>query len=1270
MTEVGESGFEVALGNSDMFGTLMAQLTINESKTKSYDEGEGLQMSLPFRGSLLVEEGQDEACNEMESCSEVETNDEIEVPTSLSSTTVEGKDRFHPDLMKPLGAEGQEAMWIEDEVSTVASVYVKPAPSKRFSFLQSKKEEKIHVRKKKITKTVVLLSPKDDVAEETKVDASVHEEATVNIIKARALLNEALKAADESEEIAKNAFEHAATARRLMSKPEDEPDLEDILTVLKEKGEEAVARSKTSKGTISEYARKAFHYLDSILPSTTEKKAVDKSASMAEDTISTLGLQTDTFEYQMGAPSQVPSHLNSYHNMDLMSITSLNEILDGPNDEAIEKTLSPRQVLSEIHVPMNKTPRSGPVPFSKNDGAHVVGEESQPGTRKVKKWGILNKFRREGKVSDRECKAMTRGEQKLDVDAQPTSNVVEEPTLPSIEENEEEESLKEAVDGVPLQRIEKIACPGISAPDSPVLHDAEIRVSQSMVSDTRSKDSKVSRYHIVVEQQPSQDDVSDASSSSSSSSDSTGASSDPSNTLSSTSPENAYQLDTVKSDWDHSVNFRRNPRAPSMVTAEITSDDEDEAEEENNDHGNLASSTTTRPHGVDPESVFPTSCPIKVNQLGIRRSIEAELLKMHQKSIANLSGEDSTESPFQDSTPFTVNQIGITVAAEAELLKMHQKSIANLSGEESTETTSKDDSLAIHTPSSRHGASVGTHRTRVTNDIRSTQGNAGIETVVESVCPSEPKPEEPDIQEPQASQALPSIRSAPSTASEVSNKSCLKVAKQTPNKSGGDSISSRTSSKSGRSTPSRTSNKSRHSTVHGTKFRSDPDGAKDDTTVANTIVNLRTTGQVSSRTKEKVASGDRSQPSHSVFEAPIAVLFRGADESTRGENDSLIDFVISPRRANIITPGGTKPYVMCRGEEPPKALIPVLPSISEKMTSETWQDVEENHPSLSVKRFAGIFGSRKGKQLKPNPNECLEKAHLIGPIHGQIGSQPTQDEEATELQRFNYSSTTDADDIEDSDDIMQLKKVLSDAVLKAEEANMEVMTAPFPHKRNRHRHRKGHGETRYVPNDLVEAIRMQSGREYKRSVTIERERIGDAPGISFSMDPEVDDAIDEQGPPRMDPSDDGGADVRVLAPTPRHRPRGEEDESSEKTESECCSQPAHPVCDDEEQEKYAQRHVTERLYGVIESTDSYIGNHTKVEVSKGVYIGDLLDKRNGEQQDIEQDKTELEHSEDVVDDKENEAIVLASPKVGVAPKRTRRSMFGLRRNVLSPEAKR
>mmetsp|Transcript_15401 Transcript_15401/g.35710 ORF Transcript_15401/g.35710 Transcript_15401/m.35710 type:complete len:1270 (-) Transcript_15401:110-3919(-) len=203
--------------------------------------------------------------------------------------------------------EGQEAVWHEDEYSTISSIYVKPEkyvpsvtaeqvlPARsqhsrkkiKVPFFTSRGKKakkqllppddrepthrpvKIHIKKKKIAKSVLLLPPvavakpneeriseENDIGEEKERYASI----TENSIQARHLLDTVLSQDDLDEEdlerIAKEAFSHATAARHLARGHDmcnemninttdanvavDEAiELENVLSYLAEEGERA-----------------------------------------------------------------------------------------------------------------------------------------------------------------------------------------------------------------------------------------------------------------------------------------------------------------------------------------------------------------------------------------------------------------------------------------------------------------------------------------------------------------------------------------------------------------------------------------------------------------------------------------------------------------------------------------------------------------------------------------------------------------------------------------------------------------------------------------------------------------------------------------------------------------------------------------------------------------------------------------------------------------------------------------------------------------------
>ncbi|KAG7372663.1 hypothetical protein IV203_018806 [Nitzschia inconspicua] len=398
----------------------------------------------------------------------------FESESTKEHTTKEEKSdnpTYHPALRAAIFTEGQEVMWHEDEYSTVSSVMVKPKPEALgkiddkiashkppsrpllpFFHRQKNQEEKavadvdpikIYVKRKKVKKSVVLLPQQDDANQnkllELDAAASAEQEAVTNMIKARELLKAALVLGEtprleESEEMARFAFQHAQLARRMAESHaknikgentqrdegsnENQKELEHVLSYLAEQGQEAVyqhqkavfsesyeddedeeeegddgenqeenrtkTKQKMSKRSgFSEYALRAVHYLESILPKNVGDQSKESIAKLnkalsAEDYwsdagISTLGMKNDTFEYgfSCGAPSIPPvvQSATSRFNMDLMSLSSLNEILDGPLDDENQTNaedpkgkISPREVVPVIDVPQRTPSKKNRIP--------------------------------------------------------------------------------------------------------------------------------------------------------------------------------------------------------------------------------------------------------------------------------------------------------------------------------------------------------------------------------------------------------------------------------------------------------------------------------------------------------------------------------------------------------------------------------------------------------------------------------------------------------------------------------------------------------------------------------------------------------------------------------------------------------------------------------------------------------------------------------------------------------------------------------------------
>ena len=461
--------------------------------------------------------------------------DDESISIDQDGTNKKSNDRFHPALKAALYTEGQEAVWHEDQYTTISSVYVKPKKTEvaassdpqeksrnrmKIPFFKSrgKKQQhivaeveptprpvKIHITKKKVAKAVLLLPPKEAETENIEMtgesfcnsneiekeklmkENEMHAAITENTIQARRLLDTVLSGNDldeeESERVAKEAFIHAATARRIANCSgydakegkdinddqgvQEAIELENVLSYLAEEGEQAalqhrrqqteeagdeksdedkedqegekytkaidvtVVKSDASgkakkkrrgKLVVSEYAARAVHYLESIIPKNIHNNKNDSAEgaetgiiydklqpalSSAEDFwseagMSTLGLKSDTLEYGFSIDEDVDATGNRIdregacllRNFDMMSLSSLNEILDGGDttnerkhgmeregalsgnsrlQRASKGELSPRSAIREIGIPMRKKHRQPPTTQPRRNRGRFLG---------------------------------------------------------------------------------------------------------------------------------------------------------------------------------------------------------------------------------------------------------------------------------------------------------------------------------------------------------------------------------------------------------------------------------------------------------------------------------------------------------------------------------------------------------------------------------------------------------------------------------------------------------------------------------------------------------------------------------------------------------------------------------------------------------------------------------------------------------------------------------------------------------------------------------
>jgi hypothetical protein len=1191
-----------------------------EEEEDDDDDDDASRYDQPNRDTSLMEDDEEENDGELS----------LQLTRSASSANNNNDaDRnYHPALITAEYAEGQEAMWNEDECSTVVSVLVKPDPvakhkkKGRFGGLRrlvpaitipEDKEvelpQKVHVRKMKMKKTVVLLPQQGDEGAKTLVEANVKQEAAINMVKARQLLDQALLAEGEnrledSEKLAKTAFSLASIARRMMTQPEEQPELETVLSVLAEKGEHAafehqqivitqtfeesksIAETPTKSkrngvmSAASECANRAKHYLESILPKNVEKELQESLSQeiMASDTISTLGLKSDTSEYEMRPAPSNPT--KSYTNMDLMSISSLNEILDGPEDDGNNenKPPSPRQMLPVIDVP-NRTPSSKVQAPSKkwislspkfHTKLSVKTEESQeeseipdkpkastPNQKDIeklkpsstpekeeaplkpkKKWGLLKKLRRNNKQGNKE-----------------TPDIVPEPTKTLEDESQMEEMSK-------ASEVDEVSQ---DSNEIPPLTDGP-----SASFESASGGSKTSRYHIGKKNSSSEEKKSIASESvGKSQQQQDDEKSQQQDVEKSKSVESIRHLDTSKSDWDQTPAFERHPvRKMPVKELEIK-----------------VILAPTRASGVTTTPAISVDQSLKRSESDWDEATGPRKKLMQKKSIASLSSDESSARETASRT----------------------------------EERSQQDKPISETPMSQWTASVMTHG----RDFRSTQGNTGTETVVETVAESE-------MEESQT----------------------------------------------------QTQTQSRHSKEEEASM---PVSAYESTASATEH------GSSKGKRSEKSEAESKSESRQSESKKSRESFPHPTEESTQAGKDSLIDFVISPRRANVITPGGRRPF---ETDEPSKIMIPTLHPIGEQNIEEEANEEDyEQHSSVNLapkadkqpkimRRISSLFGPRKAKGQHPveesfdiekqdSGEKDLAKAISDGNMRAYGTNLNAENAQSitTPSQAMSQGKSVEGTENDETSTVLVLEQALSNAEKKAEEANLEVETAPFPHRKSRRKH----PSSRPVPLDLVDAIRMQAGLERNtRKDPVEsagrRESTADAPGtLQIETDGDNKDAhIDADEAPRMDPPKDDAASYRVLAPTPRQKkPSTEEEKGTEQGDNQTFDKST------EREDKNAdQRRISELLYGPSTSSDSF-AIQEKISsngVEKGVYIGDLIgnvtskdevpvsdengetpteedDSKNEDDHDGENAENENGENEQEPLDKENENVIL-SPKAG------------------------
>jgi hypothetical protein len=237
---------------------------------------------------------------------------------SLEEKKENSDDLNNAELSVPLSPQelGQEALWVEGSPKK-ATMGNKQAPT-----LSSSAQK---------TRIVLLNTEKEEIPAATKLFIDQRQLAVDQALTARNSLMQALAVGVKEHRLrlAKLAFEHAIEARALMGLVTDTENINQA----REQALQAIQSTDVPESYISKC-------LSILLPSTvfppatgSYLSAVDCGANKSENQdISTLGFD-NTFE--------LPSvkNVNKKDGFDTLSMSSLNEILDGPIDEGPKKTI-------------------------------------------------------------------------------------------------------------------------------------------------------------------------------------------------------------------------------------------------------------------------------------------------------------------------------------------------------------------------------------------------------------------------------------------------------------------------------------------------------------------------------------------------------------------------------------------------------------------------------------------------------------------------------------------------------------------------------------------------------------------------------------------------------------------------------------------------------------------------------------------------------------------------------------------------------------------
>lgn len=238
---------------------------------------------------------------------------------------------------------GQEALWVEDGTSPNGDDSKnKTSTAKSMSFKKSffgggacgskKKESHGSNRRHVLLIDSETSMDEDEVPGEDKITISKELQAATLILNARKLLQESTSSSSQQQEsLARSAFDSASEARRLLDKYSESREMVQVLRDATEKGVDAVVEK-------DDYDR-AQQLLEFVLPANIDETYLQQAAASLKKEKSEASMQNGE---SIISSLDLKSPRRNQDELDILSMSSLNEILDGP--------ISPNNVPHEIET--------------------------------------------------------------------------------------------------------------------------------------------------------------------------------------------------------------------------------------------------------------------------------------------------------------------------------------------------------------------------------------------------------------------------------------------------------------------------------------------------------------------------------------------------------------------------------------------------------------------------------------------------------------------------------------------------------------------------------------------------------------------------------------------------------------------------------------------------------------------------------------------------------------------------------------------------------